>query len=78
MSVDVDLEKCAELGLDASKVRNLASRLQRVANDARKMQLLIYAGCFGGLTLRSHQDQGKSGVVADNISHNCDGGDGGD
>jgi hypothetical protein len=72
-------DNCERLGYDPVKVEALARRLKSVADDARKAHILIFAGCFGGLTLRPmYECPAAADILAGHIASNCDGGDGGD
>ncbi len=76
----VNEENCEKYGRDPEKVEQLARRLKSVADACEREQISIFAGCFGGLVLRAWEGcgQGQSDNLADSISSNCDGGDGGD
>lgn len=78
-------DECREAKIDPDEVRRIASRLQRVARDAKKAGILIFGGS-GSATLRPCQDHGESKrrglhcgrlILTDIEGGSWDGGDGG-
>lgn len=78
MSTYINEENCDRMGHDPQKVSRLANRLKKIADDCSKEGIMIFAGCYGGLQLRPKAEPFADNNLAQGISYNCDGGDGGD
>ncbi len=75
----VHVKACEAAGLDPDRVRRVARRLSRAANEARALGLYVFGGAGSG-TLRFDDRSGRAvgALIVAELDGAFDGGDGGD